>query len=179
MKKLKFCLTALFLLLGTLMLGGTGFVWAHNDDKTPDQSLTGEVVCLSCYLGHGGMGDIHAKCAKQCFAKGLPVGLKVGEILYLVVGERHGTANKMLEAYAGKQVTVSGHVFEQEGMSMVEVEKVEKAVSTVTTNSTDSTAGNATHKTYACPMDGYTSDKPGKCPNCGMDLVEKKPGSPY
>lgn len=29
-------------------------------------------------------------------------------------------------------------------------------------------------KTYVCPMDGYTSDKPGKCPKCGMDLVEKK-----
>ncbi len=27
-------------------------------------------------------------------------------------------------------------------------------------------------KKYVCPMDGYTSDKPGKCPNCGMDLVE-------
>ncbi len=27
---------------------------------------------------------------------------------------------------------------------------------------------------YVCPMDGYTSDKPGKCPKCGMDLVEKK-----
>lgn len=24
--------------------------------------------------------------------------------------------------------------------------------------------------TYACPMDGYKSDKPGKCPKCGMDL---------
>ncbi len=29
-------------------------------------------------------------------------------------------------------------------------------------------------KTYVCPMDGTTSDKPGKCPKCGMDLVEKK-----
>lgn len=29
-------------------------------------------------------------------------------------------------------------------------------------------------KTYICTMDGYTSDKPGKCPKCGMDLVEKK-----
>ncbi len=27
---------------------------------------------------------------------------------------------------------------------------------------------------YKCPMDGYTSDKPGKCPNCGMAL-EKQP----
>lgn len=27
---------------------------------------------------------------------------------------------------------------------------------------------------WVCPMGDYTSDKPGKCPNCGMDLVEKK-----
>ncbi|HET9869596.1 MAG TPA: heavy metal-binding domain-containing protein [bacterium] len=29
-------------------------------------------------------------------------------------------------------------------------------------------------KVYACPMDGYTSNKPGKCPQCGMDLMEKQ-----
>ena len=29
--------------------------------------------------------------------------------------------------------------------------------------------------TYVCPMHpDVTSDKPGKCPKCGMDLVEKK-----
>ncbi len=28
--------------------------------------------------------------------------------------------------------------------------------------------------TYACPMHPeVTSDKPGKCPKCGMDLVKK------
>jgi len=28
---------------------------------------------------------------------------------------------------------------------------------------------------YTCPMHpDVISDKPGKCPNCGMDLVEKK-----
>ena len=28
---------------------------------------------------------------------------------------------------------------------------------------------------YACPMHpNVTSDKPGKCPECGMDLKEKK-----
>ncbi len=27
--------------------------------------------------------------------------------------------------------------------------------------------------TYACPMDGYVSDKPGKCPRCGMELQKK------
>ena len=28
-------------------------------------------------------------------------------------------------------------------------------------------------KKYFCPMDGFESDKPGKCEKCGMDLVEK------
>ena len=29
-------------------------------------------------------------------------------------------------------------------------------------------------KTYVCPMGEYQSSKPGKCPKCGMELVEKK-----
>lgn len=27
---------------------------------------------------------------------------------------------------------------------------------------------------YVCPMDGYTSEKPGECPLCGMFLEEKE-----
>lgn len=29
-------------------------------------------------------------------------------------------------------------------------------------------------KMYHCSMDGYTSDKPGTCPLCGMKLQEKE-----
>ncbi len=157
---------ALLAVVVFMAVGGRS-LWAHDDDKTPDQSLTGEVVCLSCYLGHGGMGDIHAKCAKQCFAKGLPVGLKVGDKLYLLVGEKHGTVNKMMAAYAGKQVAVTGHVFQQEGMSMFEVEKVEKA------KAMDKAGAQGV---WVCPMGDYSGPKTanGKCPKCGMDLVEKK-----
>lgn len=32
----------------------------------------------------------------------------------------------------------------------------------------------AAPKVYACPMNDYQGDKPGKCPKCGMTLVEKK-----
>lgn len=166
MKKIL-VLSAMLVFLGA---GGRSS-WAHDDDKTPDQSLTGEVVCLSCYLGHGGMGAVHAKCAKQCFAKGLPVGLKVGNKLYLAVGEHHGTGGKMLSPYAGKEVTVTGHVFDQEGMSMVEIESVKKAA--VSSTATDSKKSAAVM--YTCSMHPEViSDKPGQCPKCGMDLVVKK-----
>ncbi len=33
----------------------------------------------------------------------------------------------------------------------------------------------AIKRVYTCPMDpDVVSNKPGKCPKCGMDLVEKK-----
>lgn len=30
-------------------------------------------------------------------------------------------------------------------------------------------------KLYTCPMDNVICTKPGKCPKCGMDMVELKP----
>jgi ribosomal protein S27AE len=30
-------------------------------------------------------------------------------------------------------------------------------------------------KLYTCPMDNVISTKPGKCPKCGMDMVEFNP----
>jgi hypothetical protein len=32
-------------------------------------------------------------------------------------------------------------------------------------------------KLYTCPMDNVICKKPGKCPTCGMDMVEYKPKS--
>lgn len=36
-----------------------------------------------------------------------------------------------------------------------------------------SAAAESGKTTYVCPMDGYTSDKPGKCPKCGMKLEKR------
>lgn len=33
----------------------------------------------------------------------------------------------------------------------------------------------AAKEIWVCPMDGYTSNKPGKCPQCGMDLEKVEP----
>jgi len=32
----------------------------------------------------------------------------------------------------------------------------------------------AAAREYSCPMGHATSDKPGKCPKCGMEMTEKK-----
>lgn len=36
------------------------------------------------------------------------------------------------------------------------------------------TANKAASAKYVCSMDGYSSDKPGKCAKCGMDLIAVK-----
>lgn len=38
-------------------------------------------------------------------------------------------------------------------------------------------AAKAKRQRWVCPMDGYVSDHPGKCPRCGMDLVLERDDS--
>ncbi len=44
---------------------------------TSEQSLTGEVVDVTCYLSEGenGIGKGHASCARKCIKNGLPVAI--------------------------------------------------------------------------------------------------------
>lgn len=83
------------------------------------QTVTGEVLDLTCYLGHEARGEEHAKCAKTCIESGLPVGLK-GEdgTTYVVVGD-HKPVNKQLAAHAGKTVTLRGKVTMQDGIHLL------------------------------------------------------------
>src|SRR5678809_489184 len=39
------------------------------------KAVTGEIVDLSCYFGHGAKGAGHKECAANCVAKGGPMGL--------------------------------------------------------------------------------------------------------
>ncbi|MBI3324293.1 MAG: hypothetical protein HYZ92_03340 [Candidatus Omnitrophica bacterium] len=94
-----------------------------------DQTLTGEVVDVLCYLSHGkeGLGKGHADCGKKCVGSGLPVAIKVGDQLYLAAMASHDPVNKKLAEYVGEQVTVTGDVLEKDGQRLIAIESVEKA----------------------------------------------------
>ena len=96
---------------------------------TGEQTLTGEVVDVFCYLSHNkeGLGASHAKCAKHCIDNGLPVAIKVGKQLYLASMADHVPANTALAAYAGKQVTVHGKIMERDGQHLVAISKIDEA----------------------------------------------------
>ena len=94
------------------------------EEPGAEQTITGEVVDLACYLGHGEQGPEHRQCAQHCIASGLPVGIKAGEVVYLAVGGEHGPANATLASLAAKQVTVEGTVTERDGIHLLAVKKV-------------------------------------------------------
>lgn len=94
-----------------------------------EQTLTGEVVDVFCYLSHpaDGIGKEHAGCAKKCIKNGLPVAIKVGDQLYLATKADHNPANQELAEWAAERVTVHGKVMELDGQRLIAVSSIAKA----------------------------------------------------
>jgi hypothetical protein len=92
------CTWALGIALGSVALAG---------DK-----VSGEVVDLSCYLGHPNTstGSGHRKCAETCAKKGLPMGLLTAEKEVYLLLEDHDNPKAYAAALAkaAQQTTVEG-----------------------------------------------------------------------
>lgn len=136
----------------------------HHDEQAEQANtitVTGEVLDMACYIDHGATGEKHAECAKTCMESGLPVGIKGNDgKTYLLIGE-HKPLNKELAKYAAKTITVRGKAASRDGFNMIE-------------NAEIVSGSPSAAVTYTCPMHPeVVSDKPGKCPKCGMDLVKK------
>lgn len=135
-------------IVGIMLLTGAAAGWAeeghehHHDAHSADaaapqattassqeQTLTGEVVDVFCYLSHPkeGLGRGHAGCAKKCITSGLPVAIKVGDQLYLATMADHNPANAQLAALAAERVTVRGKVMELDGQRLIAITSVETA----------------------------------------------------
>ena len=89
-----------------------------------EQTITGEVVDLACYLSEGASGPGHKDCAQKCIASGLPVGIKSGDEIYVAIGSEHGPANAALAPLAAQEVTAEGIVTERNGVHLIAIKKV-------------------------------------------------------
>lgn len=98
--------------------------------KADTVTVTGEVLDLSCYLGHGAKGKEHQKCAKACvLEKKVPAGLLLddGSVLLLVPDHKHEAAFKPVGELAAERVTVRGRKVAGGGLPGLMLESVEKA----------------------------------------------------
>lgn len=110
--------------------GHSGHAEGHKEGAAAEATFTGEVVDLTCYVTHPGgegAGLAHATCAKTCLEKGLPAGLLVGDVLYVLVMKDHEAPAKSLAAHAGGTVTVKGTASEVGGTHVLAVSQVTPA----------------------------------------------------
>jgi uncharacterized protein YabE (DUF348 family) len=94
------------------------------------QTITGEVVDMGCYMGHGAKGAGHKDCAMKCVANGMPMGLLTDKGMLYVLTMNHENAdpfNKTKE-WAGEKVKVTGAVSVRNGTKSLQVDSAEPAV---------------------------------------------------
>lgn len=138
-------------------------------------TLTGEVLDLYCYMQHPetSTGAEHAKCAKSCMAKGLPVGYMVNGKVYTIIGKDHQPVNAIVADYVGTKSTITGTVINHHGVNAIELATIAPAAEKSGKGTKQaSTKPDNKAKMYTCSMHPEVhADKPGTCPKCGMDLV--------
>jgi hypothetical protein len=118
-------------LLGALLMGAgsAGFVSAHEAKGGQEVKMQGEILDMSCYMGHEAKGEKHKQCAVDCVKSGSPMGLltKDGKVYLLVEDHANKAAFSSAKELAGEQVTLSGDLFTRGGMNAVAVESVKKS----------------------------------------------------
>ena len=90
--------------------------------------LSGEIVDLACYVGHGAKGPDHQKCAQKCAQMGQPMGLLTadGNLYLLVADHTNPEPYRKARSLAGDSVEIQGEVAEKGGMKALTVDDVKK-----------------------------------------------------
>lgn len=122
MKKVKIGMPKL---VGSLLVAGLTVLSlsAFGQQKT---TLKGEVLDMSCYMGHGSHGPGHQMCAQMCLSKGLPAGLLTsnGQVYLLVEDHHQAGAYETAIKHAADNVTINGSVVDKNGVRALIVEGV-------------------------------------------------------
>ena len=86
-------------------------------------TVSGEIVDLGCYLGHGAKGEGHRECATKCAAMGMPLGVLTakGQLYLLTINHDDAAPFNQCKDWAGMQVSVTGPMMVRSGMKAIEV----------------------------------------------------------
>ena len=97
--------------------------------KDATVTVKGEILDLSCYLGHGAKGEKHKECAVKCVNAGGPAGILTdkGQVMLLVLDHEKMEALGAARAMAGEMVEITGMSSKKGGMSTLSVSEVKKA----------------------------------------------------
>lgn len=89
-------------------------------------TVSGEVLDMACYIGHGAKGAEHKKCAVKCAQMGQPVGLLAADgKVYLLIADHVDQAPYVkARTLAGDQVTIKGEVDTKDGISALTVKEI-------------------------------------------------------
>lgn len=99
------------------------FTLVSQASEGADQTWTGEIVDLACYVAQGAQGADHAGCAKGCVKAGQPMGLLTddGTLILLAANHKDGQPFEALKDLAGGKAEVVGSLAERDGMKIVTV----------------------------------------------------------
>jgi hypothetical protein len=108
--RMLFATVAAVALVYSGVVAADGKAMAKTEEQT--SAVKGEVLDLSCYMGHGGQGEGHAGCAAKCLQGGAPMGLlgTDGAVYLLFADHSDASAYEKTKGFAGKSVEVTGEV---------------------------------------------------------------------
>lgn len=186
MKKVRLFAVMLTLVAGAWFAERTNAAMEHMDHGSASGKnaswksvkMSGEFVDLGCYVAHDAYGKKHLSCAIECSKAGAPLAFveRGTKRLFVIITTGHGQ-NPYTEAikYLAESVEVEGATADKDGMTALMITDIKKVKSgkKIVDKAKDEKKQVAQEK-YVCPMDGYSADKPGNCPKCGMKLVLRK-----
>ena len=100
-------------------------------------TVSGEIVDMACYMGHGAMGEKHKECAVTCVAAGSPMGLLTDKgVLYVLLPphDNKDGYNKAKEL-AGDKVEITGMPSSRNGTKAIEVASAKPMAAPAATSS--------------------------------------------
>ena len=115
--------------LVTLFMLSVTILAQHGHDAGGETvSLKGEVIGMQCYLTHpdNSRGEGHAKCARLCINKGLPIGfLDEDGTLYSLIGPGHDSLKDRVADLAGQKVAITATPIERNGLKALQLKSIE------------------------------------------------------